>query len=117
MGYRVGHVKRGSVRGVRRHRRNQRIVAIFAVPLLIGFVVVWSFAQDKPRDKDKDTDKDTDKDRDKDTDTDTGGSGGKSTLQVKTRRGPSVGDLESADKAFREMLERFEAKEPGNESV
>ncbi len=47
MGYRVGYVKRGSVRRVRRHRRNQRIVAIFAVPLLIGFVVcfaVWLIA-------------------------------------------------------------------------
>ncbi len=42
MGYRVGYVKRGSVRRVRRHRRNQRIVAIFAVPLLIGLIV--SFA-------------------------------------------------------------------------
>jgi len=47
VGYRVGYVKRGSVRRVRRHRRNQRIVAIFAVPLLIGFVVcfaVWLIA-------------------------------------------------------------------------
>src|SRR5207245_7970256 len=46
-GCRVGYVKRGSVRRLRRHRRNQRIVAIFAVPLLIGFVVcfaVWLIA-------------------------------------------------------------------------
>ena len=46
MGYRVGYVKRGSVRRVRRHRQYRRIVAIFFIPLLIGLGVslaAWLF--------------------------------------------------------------------------
>jgi hypothetical protein len=42
VGHRVGYVKRGSVRRVRRHRQSRRIAAIFLVPLLLGLIV--SFA-------------------------------------------------------------------------
>jgi PEP-CTERM motif-containing protein len=42
VGHRVGYVRRGSVRRVRRHRQPRRIVVFFAFPLLLGLLV--SFA-------------------------------------------------------------------------
>jgi PEP-CTERM motif-containing protein len=42
VGHRVGYVKRGSVRRVRRHRHSRRTIVFFAFPLLLGLIV--SFA-------------------------------------------------------------------------